>query len=177
MSDIIITIQGLPELLNKLSDYPESVRDEVADEILDSVFKINSQQRRLAPADQGGLRRNIGFDQRVEGDNAFFNIFSNSEHSAYMEFGTRYRVRIPAGLEELAETFRGAGISSRLKAKEAIYAWCERVGIPKRGWYPVFLAIMTVGVMPHPFFIQPFLDEKPKLLSRIEAIINENKQL
>jgi GNAT superfamily N-acetyltransferase len=175
MRDIAITIEGLPELLTIVSGLSNEVQEEVEGEILDSVLRITATQRRLAPVDQGGLRRNIGFERKQENDKAEFLIFSNSEQSGYIEFGTRYRVNIPAGLVGIAEPFQGPGIRTRLRAKEAIYGWAKRKGIPERAWYPIFLAIMTVGIIPHPFFFGPFFDESPKLLQRIETIINQNR--
>lgn len=177
MSDIKITIAGLPELITRVSEMPEHVQNEVEGEIIDSVLRINGMQRRKAPVDQGGLRRGIGFNRVQSEHEAFFEIYSNAEQSGYIEFGTRLRVSVPANLAGIAEPMQGAGISSRLKAKEAIYAWCKRKGIEKRAWYPIFIAIMRVGIIPNPFFFQPFFDESPKLLKRIEDIVNENGTL
>src|SRR3990172_7623449 len=173
MGDIKITIKGLPELLAKVSTFPADIQEEISAEILDSVFRINGQERRLAPKDQGGLARGIGYERKQSQNVAHFLIYSNSEQSGYMEFGTRFRVSVPAELTAVANEMRGKGIKTRLKAREAIYAWCKRKGIEKRAWYPIFLAIMTVGIIPHPFFFKPFFDERPKLLERIERIVNE----
>jgi len=172
MSDIRINISGLTQVLSQVQRLPKEVQEEVSGEILDSVLRINGQQRKLAPKDQGGLARGIGFERKQSGDIVVFELFSNSEHSGYMEFGTRFRARVPAQLVGIANEMRGPGISTSLKAKQAIYAWCKRKGIEKRAWYPIFIAIMTVGVIPHPFFFGPFLDEMPKLIQRIQTIVN-----
>lgn len=178
MKDIVLSIQGLPELLTRVGMLSHEVQQEVEGEIIDSVLRINGIQRRLAPVDQGGLRRNIGFERKQESeDSTAFYIFSNAEQSGYIEFGTRLRVSVPAYLVGIAEPMQGAGITSKLKAKEAIYGWCKRKGIEQRAWYPIFVAIMTVGIKPQPFFFQPFMDEQPKLLARIETIINQNREL
>lgn len=177
MSDIRISIEGLSQVLTQISRLPQDVQDEVSDEILDSVFRINGQQRKRAPKDQGGLARGIGFNRKYSGDTVVFEIFSNSEHSGYMEFGTRFRVRVPASLQAIANEMKGKGISSKLKAKEAIYAWCKRKGIDKKAWWPIFKSIMVVGVNPNPypdgFFFKPIFDEGPQLIQRIQAIVNK----
>jgi hypothetical protein len=177
MGDIKITIEGLPALLQNVSSFPKEIQEEISAEILDSVFKINGQQRRLAPKDQGGLVRNIGYERRQTQDSAIFALYSNSEQSGYVEFGTRLRVSVPAEVAAIASEMSGKGIKTKLKAREAIYAWCKRKGIEKRAWYPIFIAIMTVGIIPHPFFFKPFFDERPKLLKRIETIVNEQRKL
>jgi hypothetical protein len=177
MSDLIIKINGLPELLNNISQLSNAIQDEVTGEILDTVFKISGKQKRKAPIDQGGLRRGIGFQERKTKDRVFFELFSNSEISAYQEFGTRLRVRVPAGLEQIANEARGSGIRTSLTAKQAIYAWCQRLGIEKRAWYPIFITLMTVGIIPKQFFFQPFFDEERLLLEKIERIINEDRNL
>lgn len=173
MADIVINITGLPELLAQVRRLPNDVQEEVDAEILDSVMRINGAQRRLAPKDQGGLARGIGFERRNGQNVSFFEIYSNSEHSGYMEFGTRLRVRVPAQLQAMAMQMMGVGIRSRLRAKEAIYAWAKRRGISESAWYAIYIAIMTVGVSPHPFFFQPFFDETPRLLDRIRAIVRQ----
>ena len=174
MSDIKIGVIGLSELLSSASKFPAEVQQEIEAEILDSVNQINGAQRRMAPKDQGGLARGIGNIRRRAANFAHFEIFSNAEQSGYMEFGTRYRVRVPSNLQAVAQEMRGRGITSKLKAKEAIYAWCKRKGIEERAWYPIFIAIMTVGIIPHPFFFQPFFDEAPRLLERIKKVIIAN---
>lgn len=173
MSDVRINISGLSQVLNQVSRLSHDVQQEVDGEIIDAVMRINGKQRRLAPVDQGGLRRGIGFERKQLPNASFFDLFSNSEHSGYIEFGTRYRVRVRPELVAIANEMRGPGVSSRLKAKAAIYAWCKRKGIEKRAWYAIFLAIMTVGIKPQPFFFDPFFEEAPVLLRRIQDIVNQ----
>jgi GNAT superfamily N-acetyltransferase len=173
MGDIRINIAGLSEIVSRLERLPIEVQEEVEGEIIDSVMRINGQQRKLAPIDQGGLRRGIGYERKQGQGFSHFELYSNSEQSGYMEFGTRFRVRVPANLVGIAESMRGPGIATRLRAKEAIYAWCKRKGIEKRAWYPIYLAIMTIGVKPKPFFFQPFFDEAPRLLERVERLVND----
>lgn len=174
MSDIIISVTGLSELLSQATRFPKEVQEEIEAEVYDSVSRINAMQRRKAPKDQGGLVRGIGYSTRRAQNVAYYEVYSNAEQSGYMEFGTRYRVRVPSNLQGIAQAMKGKGISTKLKAKEAIYAWCKRKGIEERAWYPIFIAIMTVGIIPHPFFFQPFFDEAPKLLERIRKIVVAN---
>lgn len=171
MSDIVISVTGLSELLSQASNFSAEIQEEIDAEIIDFVMIVNGKQRKLAPVDQGGLRRGIGFERKHTATASSFDMYSNAEQSGYMEFGTRTLTKVPPGLESVAGEMKGAGIKSKLKAKEAIYAWCKRVGINKKYWWWIFMKIMSVGVRPHPFFFQPFFDESPKLIARISKIL------
>lgn len=174
MGDIRINIAGLSQLINQISVLPREVQEEIDAEIIDSVFRINAKQRRNAPKDQGGLVRGIGFERKQGATFSRFEIFSNSEHTGYVEFGTKYRVRVRPELTAIANQMRGPGISTRLTAKQAIYAWAKRKGIEKRAWYAIFMAIMATGIRPQPFFFDPFFEESPILLQRIQNIVDSH---
>lgn len=173
MGDIKIRIEGLSELISRVEKLPIEIQEEISGEIIDSVMRINGKQRRLAPKDQGGLARGIGYERKQGQNKAHFELFSNSEQSGYMEFGTKSRIDIPSNLTSIAMQFKGAGIKSKLKAKEAIYAWCKRHGIDKKGWWFVYMSIMKFGVRPHPFFFKHLFDEAPLLIERITSIVNK----
>lgn len=184
MPDVVITIEGLSELLSNLSLLPKEIQEEINAEIYDSVTRINGVQRRRAPKDQGGLSRGIGFQKQNTKDGSYYELFSNSEHSGYLEFGTKTKVSIPANLQAAAQEMRGSGISSRLQAKQAIYAWCKRKGIEKKAWYPIFRSIIRTGISPQnekygrtPFFFPPIFEEGPRLLQRIQSIVDQNRAI
>ena len=62
--------------------------------------------------DKGQLRLSIGKTTARVGFNRSF-FFSNAPYSAYVEFGTGDGVIIPNGYSDLAEPFKGKGISIR----------------------------------------------------------------
>jgi hypothetical protein len=97
-------------------------------------------------------------------------LVSGASYSAFVEFGTRSNVVIPAGLEAEAAKFREGSLSS-LSAKEAIFNWCARHGIDRKFWYAIFIKIMTAGVHPHPFFFKQLEAERPQLLNRLQQIL------
>jgi hypothetical protein len=79
-------------------------------------------------------------------------------------------VSVPADQQEYAAQFKGSGLSS-LSAKEAVFAWCKRKGIPKKAWYAVYLKVMRVGTSPHPFFFPAANRIKPIIIDRVEKAI------
>lgn len=74
-----------------------------------------------------------------------YEIVSAARYSAYLEFGTGAGVLVPVGFEEFAMQFKG-------KSK-----------------------YITKGITPHPFFINNYLIEKPKLIARIKKIVTDIK--
>ena len=121
-----------------------------------------------APADQGFLRQRISKDH-VGAMN--YNIISQSDYSAFVEFGTKSKVVIPAGLEDVAAQAKASTGFDPLTAKEAIFNWCQRQGIDQKLWYPIYVSIMVNGITPHPFFFANFERVKPGLLNRVQNIL------
>lgn len=147
---INIGISGLRELKSRLEKAKKTLPDQLNAELGLAAEEIRGNAVKEAPADQGILRAEI--QKGTDGKLSWF-VFSNAVYSGYVEFGTRSKVRIPAGLEDEAAAIRSKSTSS-LNAKEAIFGWCKRNGIDKKLWYPIFIKIMTVGIEPHPFFFK-----------------------
>jgi len=62
-----------------------------------------------APVDLNQLRLSIGKTTARVGFNKSI-FFANAPYSAYVEFGTGGKVRIPKGFDELAARYKGKGI-------------------------------------------------------------------
>lgn len=165
-----ITIEGLDDLLKRLNGAPASVTKAVDIELNDGAQSIAAIAKSDAPANTGNLRQGIGADK--EGD-LNYNVFSNAEYSAYVEFGTGSKVTVPAGLEEYAATFQGGISSGGLTAKQAIFAWCEQKGIDKNAWYAIYVSIMNNGSEPHPFFFGAKIQVEGQIITRVTEALNE----
>lgn len=163
-----VTLSGFDKLKDRLQKAIKEVPGEVDAELQVAANEIRSAAIRDAPADQGLLRSEI----QVTGSALSWGVFSNALYSGYVEFGTKSNVQIPAGLQGIAAELRGSGTSS-IKAKEAIYAWCQRKGIEKRLWYPIFIKIMVQGIKPHPFFFKQLEPAQKKLIKNIENILKQ----
>lgn len=164
-----LAIDGLDDLLNKLKNLPAHISDEVGMEIEASGNTIAAGAKRDAPTDNGFLKNGISV---VKIDPLTVEVVSQVDYSAFVEFGTRTQVNIPAGLEIFADQFRNSSKVSALGAKEAIFDWCKRKGIEPKAWYPIYISLMVKGSEPHPFFFNNFLIEKPKLIERIKKIVD-----
>lgn len=164
-----IEIVGLTPLLAQVSNMSEDVQKKVSAEIEASCLIIVRNAKRRAPKNVGRLAQLITYVKHGLLD---FEIISAANQSAYMEFGTKKLVSIPAGFESLAASFRGVNIGSGgVSAKDQIYTWAKQKGIKKQFWYPIYRKIMTLGITPHPYMI-PALSELTNLQTRIKKLID-----
>lgn len=172
-----ITVTGLPELLAKLKSIPVKMSASVAAELQDGANAIASEAKQRAPGDQGILRQLIGTSKLGP---TSFEVFSGSDYSAFVEFGTLEKVQIPAGLEEYAAQFKGdfaSGTYSEggaLTFKEAIFQWCERKGIDPKLWYAIYVSIGIHGTQPQPFFFPAVARLTPIIIDKVTKAVKES---
>lgn len=170
MAGIKVQLKGFDQFKKRLAKAAKEVPLEVDAELQVSANNMRATAIKNAPADQGLLRSEIQASQQ---STLNWGIFSNALYSGYVEFGTKSKVQIPAGLEEVAAEIKSGKISSSLDAKTAIFAWCKRKGIEERFWYPIFIKIMVEGMKPHPFFFQSLEQEEPNLIKNVENILKQ----
>ena len=162
-----ITLTGWKEFETKLAAMPKILESEVGGEVEDAGRLWADLAKEAAPVDVGFLRGSITSKQIAPMVNE---TTSPAEYSAWIEWGTKTRVRVPADLQAYASQFRGGGAKAGT-AKQMIYAWMNRVGVPPQFQWPVFFSIITKGIHPHPFFfIQVPLVEK-QLFTNVQKIL------
>lgn len=161
-----IALSGFKEFEAKCKNLPKIIMEEMDGEVEESSRHWASLAKRDAPKDQGFLAGQIT-NKKIK--LAEWETVSPAEYSAYLEWGTKTKVQIPAELQAYANQFRTKGTGD---AKKMIYAWMKRVGIPVQFQWPVFFSIITKGVNPHPFFfIQKPIVEK-EFITRAQKILN-----
>lgn len=164
-------IQGMAELLARLQQAPQSITSEVSGALAEGTYNIANDAKLAAPADQGFLRNQIGADK--QGPLAY-EVYSNAEYSAFVEFGTLEKADIPPGLEEYAAQFKASGGSDGgLTLKEAIFAWCQRQGIDQKLWYAIYVSIAVNGVEPQPFFFPAVNRQTPIIINRVNEALKD----
>jgi len=163
----MVKLKGFDEYAKKLAAAPETVKQTLNAVAAISANNIANAARRRAPLDDGKLRASI----HVEDVKTGWSVNVAAAHAAYMEFGTKSKVKIPAGLESYAGQFKGKGLSG--DAKEAIYNWCRKHGIPEDRWYNVFVYIMRFGVKPQPFLFPSVEEERPKYYEALKKVLDE----
>lgn len=168
MSGVQIQVQGLEALKKKYKDIPQSVTAGLDAELHALSEDYVSKAVEAAPRNNGILIQGISAIHETLNHE----VVSQASYSAYVEFGTRAKVSVPADLQAYASQFRGSRGSS-VDAKKAIYDWCKAKGIPPEAWYPIFKKIMTVGINPHPFFFIHLPWARSEVQKRSEAVVKK----
>lgn len=88
------------------TDFAKKYKDEYVDILTETIQNIETEAISSAPVDLGILRSSINGE--VDGLNGV--VGTNVRYAPYMEFGTGGLVDVPAGLEDYAIKFKGAGI-------------------------------------------------------------------
>lgn len=165
-----IELPGFDQLLKDIQRYSADVQKRIDREMEASCLTIVRNAKRKAPKNVGRLVQGITY---VRHGPLNYEVISAANYSAYMEFGTKSLVQVPAGYEEFASQYKGISIDTGgLKFKDAIYTWAKQKGIEKKWWYWIYKKIQQQGVRPHPFFI-PALIEFTELEKRIKRIIDK----
>lgn len=168
-----ITLPGIDDLVKDLDKHGKAIQDEVDREIDASAKTIIRNAKRAAPKDQGRISQLLS-ERRVA--KMTRELISGAEHSAFQEFGTKSKVKIShPELVAFALQFKGVRTGGRQSAKQAIYEWARRVGIPKEAWWNVFISIMKFGIKARPFFFPAYYAEIPQTRKRIENILNRTE--
>lgn len=156
-----ITLTGFKEFEAKLKAMSAILKSEIDGETEAAGKFWATRAKQDAPVDIGFLKGQITSRKVRDMESE---VTSAANYSAYLEWGTKTRVQVPADLQPYAEQFRG-GRPGAGNAKKMIYAWMERVGIPKEFQWIVFFSIIIKGIHPHPYFfiqrpiVQALLDK------------------
>lgn len=164
-----ITLKGFDQFRNKLNNLPSVLKEEVGGETLQAAKMWEQSAKLAAPVDQGRLRNEIVGSQTGALSSQ---VVCNVEYAAYLEWGTKTKVSVPAEIADYAAQFRGAGPGGGPSAKVAIYAWMNRVGIPVEAQWFLFISIIVNGIKPHPFFFIQRPKVEIEYIKRVETILN-----
>ena len=170
-----INLTGVKELENALKVMDKHLRQDVGDEIKASSLTIMSSAKRLAPINLGFLRGQISYEPV---NDLTYEVQAKASYSAYIEFGTGGKVKIPAGFEELAGSFKGQKGGKFQDMVEALMKWGLAKGYIKAGEgakkhaFYMALKILKRGITPQPFLIPSYEMEKPKLIQRLKKLLD-----
>lgn len=174
MAFVSVKITGLNELKANLEKEAKRLEKGI-DEILQmNIREMERNAKRDAPADQGILKAEITTKKERS---LSWVLTSNANYSGYVEFGTKSKVQIPAGLEEAAAQVRAERFAGTLEAKQAIFNWCKRNGIEQRLWYPIYISIMIKGRTAHPFFFKQSERQAAILQQDVKQFIEREQRL
>lgn len=88
------------------TDFAKKYKEEYVEILTETIQNIEAEAISMAPVDLGILRSSINGE--VDGLNGV--VGTPIRYAPYLEFGTGGLVDVPAGLEDYAIKFKGAGI-------------------------------------------------------------------
>jgi hypothetical protein len=168
---------GLDAYRKAIETAKKNVQANVANEIRASAMEFEQLAKRNAAnngGDQGGLQKSIGHRQ-IDAFN--YEVFAGISYAPFIEFGTKKKVKVEPGFEDVAAQFRGQKGTGTLTLLEAIKAWVKRKGIAKgkaadQAAFNIARSIYRNGISPKPFFYKNVAPVRTNLLTRIKAIVD-----
>ena len=169
-----VSLSGMKELEGKLIKLTTALEKDVSNEINATALNIENQAKKLAPINLGQLRNSIALTKDSE---LTYTVAANASYSAYVEFGTGPQVNVPADFASYALQFKGKSGGKFKDMVEALTLWVKRKGIgngknDKGLAYVIALSILKKGMRPQPFLIPAYEMEKPKLIQRLNQLLN-----
>lgn len=181
-----ITLTGWKEFEQKALDMTKILPSEMNTAARHAAQTWEQLADRDAPIDFGGLRRGIS-SHKI--GTANWEVVSAKNYSAFMEWGTKTHVSVPAELSDYASQFRGTGTGDYFEFLNNILDWVKRKGLARiTNSYTgksrtkkddlilvaqtIAFFIMKYGVRPHPFFFQQKPIAEKQLLQDLEQMIN-----
>lgn len=168
---------GLDAYRKAIETAKKDVQAQIANEIRASAMEFEQLAKRNAAnngGDQGGLQKSIGHRQ-IDAFN--YEVFAGISYAPFIEFGTKKKVKVEPGFEDVAAQFRGQKGTGTLTLVEAIKAWVKRKGIAKgkaadKAAFNIARSIYRNGISPKPFFYKNVAPVRTNLLTRIKSIVN-----
>jgi hypothetical protein len=168
---------GLDAYRKAIETAKKEVQANVANEIRASAMEFEQLAKRNAAnngGDQGGLQKSIGHRQ-IDAFN--YEVFAGISYAPFIEFGTKKKVKVEPGFEDVAAQFRGQKGTGTLTLLQAIKAWVKRKGIAKgkaadQAAFNIARSIYRNGISPKPFFYKNVAPVRTNLLTRIKAIVD-----
>lgn len=168
-----LKLQGIEKVLNALQDVQSEAVQLLDAELQASSNTIVTKAKRKAPANFSQLRNSIGSEKL---SNLRYTIYATAYHAPYVEFGTSSKTNVPSELTEVAAAVKGRSKRGNFESFiEAIYVWGTKKKVIKKGdkrhAFNIARKIYLNGIAPQPFLWPSFLEQRPKLISRLQNIL------
>lgn len=170
---------NISDVIQDLADYGGRVRDETAELIDESLRSIQIKAQRNAPVDDGVLRSSIQVEHVKDPKHPFGYVEVRAKYGPFVEFGTKSKTRIPAGLEGLAQEWKA---KARQESKgdfqdlvNKIKVWAPKHGIPKDAAFIIAVNIVRDGVEAQPFLFPAYFSEVPEIEKGLIRILKKVK--
>lgn len=188
-SGVTIQIQGLDQLRKQLGKIPPIMRKEIEAEMSAVGTGFVNRAQADAPWDNRALANAITMKKTAPME---FEIVSPAPYSAFVEFGTKKRAKVPPEYAAYASQFKQSGGGGGKEFYNNILAWVKRKGITgtysvktkrreggkidnqiedEQTAFAIWLSILRHGIKPHPFFLKQIPIAQKELNQQMEAMI------
>jgi HK97 gp10 family phage protein len=167
---VSLKVKGVDELVKQLTKYNDQVKIDSIKTVNKAMLEVQNEAKSLAPVNDGRLRSSIT-TQRATSASIEAITYVNADYAPFVEFGTKGKVSIPAGLEQYASQFKGSGSGGWDRLLADIEDWCRKKGIPSEAAYPIARKIAREGVEAQPFLFPAWEKERVKLIPELEKLL------
>lgn len=181
-----LKVNGLDKILALFDQMPKRLQRELYAELKNGANEIAKAARADAPKDETRLRSSISVHETSKTQ---FEIVAQANYAGYIEFGTKSKTVIPAGLESIAAGLRGT-VAGSGSLYEAIEGWVKRKGIggkltkagrvsrskssqaaQRQTAFLIARSIALHGIKPKPFFYKQVPVGEANLRRKIANVI------
>lgn len=157
----------------KLNNAKKEVAQKMVNELNRFALLTQGDAMRLAPVDEGQLKRSIGVN-RADLNNIKASVVVAANYASYVEFGTRafaaaYVSTLPANWQTYAAKFRGSTGGSYDDFILRLMGWMKRKGIDEKAAYSIAKKILRNGIRPQPFLFPAVTRNFEELKKRLKA--------
>jgi HK97 gp10 family phage protein len=168
---------GLDQFKAKILSAKKSIQDDVSAELQASAMEFVALAKRSAAnngGDRGTLQQSIDYRKT---DILSYEVFVGTFYAPFIEFGTKSKAVVPAGLEDVASQFKGLKGTGSLSLIEAIKGWVVRKQIATKEKadgvaFVIARSIYRNGISPKPFFYKHTAAVRTNLFKRLNEIIS-----
>jgi hypothetical protein len=168
---------GLDQFKAQIESAKKSIQYEVSGELEASAMEFVSLAKRSASnngGDRGTLQQSIDYRKT---DDFNYEVFVGTFYAPFIEFGTKSKAVVPAGLEDVASQFKGLKGTGSLSLIEAIKGWVIRkqIATKEKADGVAFLIARSIyrnGIMPKPFFYKHVATVRTNLFKRLNGIFS-----
>lgn len=123
---ISFEIKGMQALVKAANDVSKSTVKAIDDELNATALEIQAKAKQYAPVYDGQIRNSIELDTKYLDKKV--NVLAR--HAAYVEFGTKRKVSVPAEWKDYAIQFKGRGDGGTWKDMlKALTDWVRKKGL------------------------------------------------
>lgn len=183
-------VQGLDKLINVFDQLPKRTQKELEAELGFTANEIRDGAKRDAPTDEARLKQSISV---TTPSNLKFEVVAQSFYAGYLEFGTKTKTIIPAGLEDIASQLKGP-VGGQGNPIDALQQWVKRKNIAgtysvktrrrtgnkatkdqqdRQVAFLIWQKIKKYGIKAQPFFFTQLKPAEERLRRRLGAIIKD----